>query len=319
MGILSEPFTTLENTTEFMIAASYVKWLEASGARSIPIPYDATQGQVDDIFAQIDGVLFPGGSGRFLPPAANHIWRLAQAENSKDGGFFPIWGTCMGFEYLLMLASGKDDILEGGFDAENISLPLQLLRHQSSTNNSSLLYRGMERLVQTNNITLNNHHFGITPHRFRRNTELTSMFDITSTNQDRQGRHFVSTIEPKDPNSNPYYGVQYHPEKNAFEYATYPGTDISYEAIDHSPEGLLLTTHLGRFFVNLTRVVVIVVVVNNAAAAQLRHRPTATSYHPHPVYTYPRRVGVKFQEYYLIPSAADMFSEKQVAYNSLVR
>jgi hypothetical protein len=79
------------------------------------------------------------------------------------------------------------------------------------------------------------------------------MFHVASTNHDRKGRSFVSTIEPKDPRTHPYDGVQYQPEKNGFEYATYPGTNIPYEAIDHSPEGMVLTTHLGRFFVHLMR------------------------------------------------------------------
>ena len=288
VGILSEPIITIDNATEYMIAASYVKWLEVSGARSIPIPYDATSTQVDDIFSQIDGVLFPGGGGKSLPIAARHIWQLANEQNAREGGSFPIWGTCLGFEYLLMLASENEGILEGGFDAENISLPLHL--HPSASYRSKL-YAGIEYTVQTNNITLNNHGFGISPHRFGRNSRLTSMFHVTSINRDRQGRHFVSTIEPKDPKATPYYGVQYHPEKNAFEYATYPGTDIPYEAIDHSPEGLMLTTHLGHFFVQLMR---------QSRKARIAH---PISYPQ--VYSYERKLGMKFQEFYIIPSAVD--------------
>ena len=292
IGILSEPIIANDNETEYMIAASYVKWLEVSGARSIPIPYDATPMQVNAIFDQVDGVLFPGGGGKGMPIAARHIWRLAKNVNSRDRGFFPMWGTCLGFEYLLMLASENDDILEGGFDSENISLPLHLYPSASSR---STLYAGIEDTVQTNNITLNNHGFGITPHRFARDSKLASMFDITSINQDRGGRYFVSTIEPKDPKANPYYGVQYHPEKNAFEYATYPGTDIPYEDIDHSPEGLMLTTHLGHFFVQLAR------------ESRKAHDVRPMSYAP--VYSYPRKVGVQFQEFYIVPSAADMAKE----------
>jgi Peptidase C26 len=88
VGILSEPMRTDQNTTEFVIAASYVKWLEVSGARSIPIPYDATRTQVEDMFHHhaIDGVLFPGGAGKRLPPAARHIWKLAQQVNAKQDG-----------------------------------------------------------------------------------------------------------------------------------------------------------------------------------------------------------------------------------------
>ncbi|KAI2507748.1 gamma-glutamyl-peptidase [Fragilaria crotonensis] len=296
VGILSEPITTIDNETEYMIAASYVKWLEVSGARSIPIPYDATPMQVDDIFSQIDGVLFPGGGGKSLPIAARRIWQLANEVNAREGGSLPIWGICLGFEYLLMLASENDDILEGGFDAENISLPLHLYPRESSR---STLYAGIEDTVQTHNITLNNHAFGISPRRFGRNSKLTSMFRVTSFNRDRQGRYFVSTIESKNPKAFPYYGVQYHPEKNAFEYATYPGTDIPYEAIDHSPEGLMLTTHLGHFFAQLMR--------------QSREARIVNPVSYPPVYSYDRKVGIKFQEFYIIPSAADIAKQGLLA------
>ena len=37
-----------------------------------------------------------------------------------------------------------------------------------------------------------------------------SMFDVLSTNKDKKGTAFVSTIEAK---KYPFYGVQWHPEK----------------------------------------------------------------------------------------------------------
>lgn len=132
------------------------------------------------------------------------------------------------------------------------------------------------------------------------------------TNLDHTGRPFVS----HDPMTHPYYGVQYHPEKNAFEYATYPGTNIPYEAIDHSPEGMRLTTHLGRFFVDLMRTPKrktththsVAGTTSTTSTSSVRLRPTkqtttTTTYYP-PVYTYPHKVGIAFQEYYVIPSSA---------------
>ena len=41
-----------------------VKWLESAGAASIPIPYDSDEDLVNEIFSQINGILFPGGSSR---------------------------------------------------------------------------------------------------------------------------------------------------------------------------------------------------------------------------------------------------------------
>ena len=43
------------------IAASYVKYLEAAGARVIPIDYHSTHDQIDTLFENINGFFFPGG------------------------------------------------------------------------------------------------------------------------------------------------------------------------------------------------------------------------------------------------------------------
>mmetsp|Transcript_29095 Transcript_29095/g.43980 ORF Transcript_29095/g.43980 Transcript_29095/m.43980 type:complete len:325 (-) Transcript_29095:68-1042(-) len=283
IGVFSQPFFNEDqNTTENIIAASYVKWLEVAGARSIPIPHNASISQVETLFPQIDGLLLPGGDGLRLPMASRRLWELAETANEM-GEFFPVWGTCLGFEYMVRLASGRDDILEGGYDAENISLPLK------RTASVSRLYAGFETIIQDQNLTLNNHHQGISPTSFKQNAQLVSLFDITSTNEDRQGRAFVSTMESKDPDRKPYYGVQYHPEKNAFEYGQ-SDEGISYYAIDHSPMGLHFSIHLANFFVNLTR-----------TSRRLRRNNTSSKMTIGPVYTYPRKVGSRhFQEYYVI-------------------
>jgi gamma-glutamyl hydrolase len=293
IGILSEPIINQKNNeTEFMIAASYVKWLEMSGARSVAIPFDANVEQINMIFSSIDGLLFPGGAGKILPDSARYLWKLAKGTIG-----FPIWGTCLGFEYLIMLASEDDFILEGGFDAENISLPLTLY-NRSKNNKPSELYRKMNMTtIQSHNVSMNNHLFGITPSKFASNINLMSIFRITSTSQDRNGRWFVSTIEPQNSSRFPYFGVQYHPEKNTFEYATYPGTDIPFEDIPHETEALELSRHLGLFFVQQVRI---------QQSQMKRQRMIFTKIFP-PIYTYERRIGLQFQEYYIIPKATTYF------------
>ena len=42
------------------IAASYVKYLESSGARVVPIAHYYTTKQVTEIFKYVNGVFFPG-------------------------------------------------------------------------------------------------------------------------------------------------------------------------------------------------------------------------------------------------------------------
>jgi hypothetical protein len=122
---------------------------------------------------------------------------------------------------------------------------------------------------------------------------LNSLWNVTSINHDANGRPFVSTIEPKDPDRFPIYGVQYHPEKNAFEYATYPGTNIPYENIDHSEAGVAFSMHLARFWVDLVR---------RGQITNPMHEYTKPSLYP-TINAYPIRTGLKFEQIYILPKA----------------
>ena len=291
IGILSQPHDDEENT--YYIAASYVKWLESGGAQSIAIPYDADETLIREIFSQINGVLFPGGSAQ-LPSSARTLWQLI-LENNQRGHYFPVWGTCLGFEFLVMLTAQSDEVmLQTSFNAENISMPLifpdedDVKRSNGTYSTTSELYPYdfMKDVLENNNITMNNHVRGIDPDHFLSNTNLTDMFHITSTNFDRDGNPFVSSIEGK---KFPFYGVQYHPEKNNFEYGLVPGTLIPYEAIDHSSDAIYTSMFLAAFFVN-----------------RVRHSSIGkyTMIERHPlIQDYPVRKGYKFEQIYLIPSA----------------
>lgn len=289
VGILTQPRTLKNTTTEYYVAASYLKWLEVAGVRAIPIPYDASEALVDDVFFQVNGILFPGG-GSDVPDSARRIWHLAMEANS-NGDYFPIWGTCLGFEYMVQMAAGRQgqSIVSGGFDAENVSLPLKLVAR-------SLLYADsrIREIVATQNVTMNNHHRGIEPSVFMDNAALRDMFYISSINEDRQGRAFVSTIEPRDATKHPYYGVQYHPEKNPFEYAT-TKEGMPYEDINHSLDGIYVSIHLAQFFGSLLR---------KAANQSPKRRHCYTNPTKYPlVYTYPMKRGMDFEQSYIIPSS----------------
>ncbi|VEU38789.1 unnamed protein product [Pseudo-nitzschia multistriata] len=336
-GILSQPFYDDESDHDpgdngynhTYIAASYVRWLESGGARSIPIPFDAPPFLVEDILGQVDGVLFPGG-GSSLPSSAITIWELLHSEKyyypdekeGRQGDRIPLWGTCLGMEFIVQLAadvvgSGRKNcemdrgcaydrnILEKGYDSTNVSWPLLEVR-------KSGLYKpdSVYEIATTYNVTLNNHHLGISPDRFRNNSGLSRRFDITSINYDHKGKAFVSTIEPAmearnttdlsnpSPFPPPVYGVQYHPEKNSHEYGLYPGTAIPYEAIDHSQEGVDFSIYEARFLVDLARKNVL----NRIHDGKKDNKYNKPDLYPM-VFTYPRRVGHKFEEKYILPPA----------------
>ncbi|CAM9432778.1 unnamed protein product, partial [Choristocarpus tenellus] len=45
---------------------------------------------------------------------------------NRDGIFFPVWGTCLGFEWIAQAVAGHDYVLKQGFDAMNMTQPLSL-------------------------------------------------------------------------------------------------------------------------------------------------------------------------------------------------
>jgi len=246
IGILSEPN---RQHTEFYIAASYVKWLEAAGASSIVIPFDADEETVEHIFTQINGVLLPSGSAiSHVPISVKKIISMAKKAND-DGDKFPIWGTCLGFEYLIMvLGDHEEKTIQSGFDAMNISLPLNFtdaVRFSRAFANEEV-----KRITATEPVTFNYHTKGIEPERFSNDARLASFFHMIATSSDRAGRHFVSAIEGK---SYPFYGVQFHPEKASFERATVPGTNNPYQDINHSGDAVQAMFQLGHFFVSEAR------------------------------------------------------------------
>jgi gamma-glutamyl hydrolase len=85
------------------LAASYVKWVESAGGRAVPVPFDATLAKVDEIFASTNALLFPGG-GASINNAAKHFFNRAVDANSA-GDHYPVWGTCLGFQWLLQVIS----------------------------------------------------------------------------------------------------------------------------------------------------------------------------------------------------------------------
>jgi len=317
-----------QDDSQFYIAASYVKYLEAGGARSIPIPYDApvaidssndddanstsSRLLLDELFDRIDGLFLPGG-GADLSPAVGYMIQKAIDSNAR-GEYFPVWGTCLGFEFLVTYVGtgGRvvtnhtyDPVLEWDYDAENISLPLLDVvasRDGGLYGNDKGKKNSIYDIVTTKNVTMNNHRAGITPERFLANSNLTRVWRITSTNVDKKGKPFVSTIEPLSLLQFPLYGIQYHPEKNAFEYGTYPefDNDVPYEAIDHSPEGLAFSNYMARFFVDLVRY--------GQRQKRIRQGPRASCQGPDRrfpvIYTYPIEVGYRFEQIHLIPPAS---------------
>jgi gamma-glutamyl hydrolase len=225
------------------IPASYVKWVESAGARVVPIPYDADKNTLKHLFECINGLLLPGGD-IYLPGSlyynnSKFLFDTILQANDR-GDYFPIWGTCQGFEQLAMLASGNLSILNN-FDAEDISLPLTFTKEAQNSKLFGAMPRHLWHAFQSQPITQNLHSLGVDPDSFRR--QLSTFFRALSTNFDSRQKEFISTFEAI---KYPIYATQFHPERNAFEW------DLN-ENLNHSTDAVEAMHYLAKFFVSEAR------------------------------------------------------------------
>eukprot|EP00518_Triparma_eleuthera_P005312 CAMPEP_0182456182 /NCGR_PEP_ID=MMETSP1319-20130603/2096_1 /TAXON_ID=172717 /ORGANISM="Bolidomonas pacifica, Strain RCC208" /LENGTH=313 /DNA_ID=CAMNT_0024654365 /DNA_START=34 /DNA_END=971 /DNA_ORIENTATION=+ len=249
VAVFSHPL----NSTHDFIAASYVKYLESGGARALRVPYNATKDEIEAIYEQTNGMFFPGG-GCDLPQSARYLWSLKLKGEMEEGDVYPAWGTCLGFEWINQLVSEDDSIIATHFNAENISLALDMTGEDSRmmpnggvVSADGTFMTDVGKLASTYEITMNMHAHGVSVADFMDSEKLSSTFTLISTNKDLDGKEFVSTIESKDAGS-PIYATQWHPEKNTFEYGTVGDGDVPYITTVHSAESVRLANELAMFF-----------------------------------------------------------------------
>lgn len=255
IGVFTQPSTSTQGNCGgscLYLAASYVKYIEAAGARVVPINYYSTEAQLDAIIGSLNGFFFPGG-GSSYPASAQYVFDKV-VESNKNGNFLPLWGTCMGFQWLLIAASRNVNILDppsGVMDAYNYSIPLDFVDLKTVKQSTKLFANAPDKVIDilaTQNVTMNNHHYGIFTEHFLSTASLSSFYNMISTNKDRAGVEFVSTIESFD---YPIFGSQWHPEKNPFEWGKTDG--VPNEAIDHSPAAVYIAQYTADFFVQQAR------------------------------------------------------------------
>jgi gamma-glutamyl hydrolase len=207
----------------------YVKWLEAAGARVVPLPYDLPEAAFEKLVGSLNGALITGGgtdlsslSSPYMQ-AAGRLYEWAQRMHAC-GECWPLWGTCMGMQVLSVLGARSSSVLlANAYDSEGLYLPLRLTPAAASSKLLCASCLPSETLLTltTSNATVNLHHDGVAPDSFAPNTTLGAAFKLLSTNEDRRGRRFASSIEAAS--GAPIFGVQWHPERPQFEWPTGPG------------------------------------------------------------------------------------------------
>ncbi|XP_012559207.1 gamma-glutamyl hydrolase A [Hydra vulgaris] len=269
------------------IAASYVKYLESAGARVVPIPASMTADEVSKLFNYVNGVLYPGGSTTwFTSGYYKHakIFHDLAIKANKNGDYFPVWGTCLGFETLHVIATESGDVLTN-FAAEDISLALNFTPDASTSRLFSGIDKNLFKALSAENITYNHHSYGISPKEYTVRSTLKSFYKVLSTNKDVNGLTFVSSIEAYD---YPFYGTQWHPEKNAFEFS-------QNEQLPHSVNAVRMAQYVANFFVDESR-------KNSHKFPSAKLEQDYLIYNYNPVYTGGKEGRLtNFEQVYLFP------------------
>lgn len=189
-----------------------VAWFADRGIDIVPIPYNTKS--PEKYMKRIHGLYLQGGPvyNEDYMKTAMRFLELA-VEANKRGEYFPVWGTCHGFQTLIMmfgrLQIDGDDL--GYFNARrnymsNVHLTLTSL-HSRMTASWPKWFKSY--LEKGDHVYFANCR-GITPEEFLKNKALRIMFSIVGISHDRNRKRFVSIIEAKK--GLPFYGTQFHPE-----------------------------------------------------------------------------------------------------------
>jgi len=246
IGILTQTLETdMQKDPRFQgyksyIMSSYVKYMEAQGARVVPLIYGEPEDVTKEKLKHLDGVLFPGGDGDDVD-----IGRLVFNEiirYNDEGHFYPAWGTCLGYENMIAYTADAGFDSWGIYDYHKVSLPVKFLKKPTETK----MWKGLGLMAyefERKNFTYNSHRYGISPDTFKTDKGLAKFWDVTSESFMPNGTAFVASIEAKN---YPIFGTQFHPEKPSELWVD--GLNVN-----HSWESIELQMHFSRFFVEMAR------------------------------------------------------------------
>ncbi|XP_005323027.1 gamma-glutamyl hydrolase isoform X1 [Ictidomys tridecemlineatus] len=245
IGILMQKcHKEMKNFGRYYIAASYVKYLESAGARVIPIRLDLTHAEYEKLFKSINGILFPGGSVDLkrsdYAQVAKIFYDLA-IQSYDDGDYFPVWGTCLGFEELTYLVSGEC-LLTHTEHTVAVTLPLNFTGATLQSRMFQNFPADLLLSLATEPLTANFHKWSLSIKNFTLNEKLSKFFSVLTTNRDDK-IEFISSMEGY---KYPVYGVQWHPEKAPYEWEKLQG-------ISHEPNAVKTAFYLAEFFVSEAR------------------------------------------------------------------
>jgi len=213
IGIITAPNVKQDlDCGQSQLKLAYFHWIEMADEQAMIIPYDISEDELLIILQRIQGIVWVGGeientkthtTNQYttLLNTLFYCYQYAIRENN-NGNYYPIWGTCLGFDILLMFANQKSSLKES-------LLPFSMhgVYPCSFTPTKSRLKKWfsasmLQKMKKQPSIFYNNNYGNVTvPNTVR----------IVSKHET-----FINMIEFKD---YPFYGVQFHPEQPQTEFS----------------------------------------------------------------------------------------------------
>lgn len=252
LGILTIPseVSGYDPTKYSYFPSSYVKFIESGGAQVVPIPYDLPQADMVYLLDRLNGVLFTGGDSTFVDAQGNPTTIATALEfvvsyvidQNMEGNYYPLWGTCQGFEVIAMILARNFNLLTSCTGCAGVNKN-NFLEPAYSSKLWADLPADLEQKMNTANISYFNEDFKLDIAAFQNNVFLSSVVTPASYTYDAANIKYVSSYESP---YLPIYATQFHQEKAAFEW-------VSAVSADHSWDAITLQEYLANFLVNEAR------------------------------------------------------------------
>jgi len=274
VGILSVPY---KNTEKSYVEQSYVRMVESSGARAVPIKWNANRREIDFLLNSVNGVLIAGEIEpelMYLKPFLKHssahfgtihqtvryILQKAFDFNKKDNIYFPVWLQGYGFEEALLNVARNTTILNKSHNKKHMTnlLPndidgheiMSLIKSDENLKNLHLenvvkhrMFKSFDKtdlktLFETKSVYIHTNNV-VLAKDFRSNEKLTAELVASSFSIAKDGNVTVSSFEFKE---YPVYATQFQADKIAY-------TIMNEDYIDHSIANIQANRKFADFFV----------------------------------------------------------------------
>jgi len=159
------------------------------------------------------------------------------------GDFFPVMGTCLGYQVLTSVMAQNWTNLIHVHSGNNISKNVFLTDNGIGNSMYTNMPGDLVDLMESNNISFFHHNNTPDPRGWEENEFLKSTMQVLAWTEDYANNTYAASVGGIDL---PFWGTQFHPEKETYEWWVEEGIPHTHNAIEYEQ-------YFGNFFVNQSR------------------------------------------------------------------